>query len=299
MPAMANAQSEQLTWAWAQHRVWSSAADRLKRHIDRARAGALLLGIATAVLAIAADQIGGLSVPAGRALSVVAAVTAGLATLLQRRISTEQVRTWTRARSVSEGLKSEICSYLAGGSAYLVADPAVRLGAETRRIVETVADLRRHALGIEPAGEPPPEIRDVGSYVAARVTQQIDQYYTPKASVYESRVRRLRVVGDVLGLIAVVLAALSAALSIDGLIAWVPVVTTIGTSVVAFVAASRYDQLVIEYLRTAQRLAHLHAEYRDHPEAGAAGFIDACEAAMSVENQGWMARWEQDKPLTG
>jgi hypothetical protein len=293
MPAMANAEPEQLLWAWAQHRVWSLSADRLKRQIDRARIGALLLGVATAVLAIAADQIGGLSMPAGRALSVAAAVTAGVATLMQRRISTEQIQNWTRARSVSEGLKSEIYRYLAGGAAYTGAESDRRLGAETRRIVETVSDLRRYALGIEPDGKPLPDVRDVDSYVAGRVTEQIERYYTPKAGLYETRVRRLRWVGDLLGIIAVVLAALAAAFAIDGLVAWVPVVTTIGTSVVAYVAAARYDQLVIEYLRTAQRLTHLHAEYRDNPEADAAGFIDACEAALSVENQGWMARWEQ------
>ena len=50
--------------------------------------------------------------------------------------------------------------------------------------------------------------------------------------------------------------------------------------------------LVIEFLRTAQRLEHLLHEHLDNPASDAAAFIDACEAAISIENQAWMARWD-------
>jgi hypothetical protein len=302
---------EQLTWAWAQQRIWSQSANRLKQHIDQARLAALLLGIATAVLAVAADQVGGLSVLAGRALSAGAAITAGLATLLQRRVSTEQIRDWTRARSASEGLKTEIYSYLGGGTAYRRPDPDrpdpdrpdpgpgrdQSLGAATRGIVEAVSGLQRHTVGIEPDTKARPDVRDVGSYITLRVNDQIHNYYNKKAAAYETRVRHLRTVGDLLGVTAVVLAAVAAAFQIERAAAWVSVVTTVGASLVAYVAAARYDHMVIEYLRTAQRLEHLRREYLDNPDGDAAAFIDACEAAISVENQAWMARW--DRPDQG
>jgi hypothetical protein len=289
---MDTTQTEQLISAWAQQRIWSQAASRLKRRIDQARQAALLLGIATAVLAVAADQAGGLSVVAGRVLSAAAAITAGLATLVQRQASTGQIRDWTRARSASEGLKTEIYRYLAGGTAYTSPGRRdQRLGAETRAITEAVADLRRHALGIVPDTKPIPPVRDVDSYITERVNDQIGNYYTPRAGRYENRVRRLRMVGGLLGVTAVVLAALAAAFQIGGLAAWVPVVTTIATSVAAYIAAARYDHLVIEYLRTAQRLEHLRQEHLGHPASDPAAFVDACEAAISVENQAWMARW--------
>ncbi len=295
----AGQEPEQLTWAWAQQRIWSQSANRLKQHIDQARLAALLLGIATAVLAVAADQVGGLSMPAGRALSAAAAITAGLATILQRRVSTEQIRDWTRARSASEGLKTEIYSYLSGGTAYPRPGPGrdQRLGAATRGIVEAVSGLQRHTLGIEPDTKALPDVRDVGSYITLRVDDQIHNYYNKKAAVYEMRVRRLRTVGDLLGVTAVVLAAVAAAFQVERAAAWVPVVTTIGASLVAYVAAARYDHMVIEYLRTVQRLEHLRREYLDNPVGDAAAFIDACEAAISVENQAWMARW--DRPDQG
>ena len=128
--------------------------------------------------------------------------------------------------------------------------------------------------------------------VTVRVNDQIHNYYDKKAVIYERRVRRLRAAGDLLGVTAVVLAAVAAAFGVETLAAWVPVVTTIGTSVVAYTAAARYDHLVIEFLRTSQRLVGLCREFRDNPGQNPAAFVDACEAAISVENQGWMARWD-------
>lgn len=284
-------QSAQLTRAWAQQRIWSQA-NRLKQRIDQARLAALLLGIATAVLATVADQADGLSKPAGQSLSAAAAITAGLATIVQRRVSTGQIKDWTRARSASEGLKTEIYSYLGGGISYTGTDRDQRLGARTSSIVEAVNDLQRHTLGIESDSKPLPLVDDTGSYITVRVNDQIHNYYDKKAVIYERRVRRLRAAGDMLGVTAVVLAAVAAAFGIGTLAAWVPVVTTIGTSVVAYIAAARYDHLVIEFLRTSQRLERLCREFRDNPSQNPAAFVDACEAAISVENQGWMARWD-------
>ena len=135
------------------------------------------------------------------------------------------------------------------------------------------------------------------SYITERVDDQIGNYYTPKAGLYDRRVRRLRTVGSLLGGTAVVLAALAAAFQIGGPAAWVPVVTTIATSVAAYVAAARYDHMVIEYLRTAQRLQHLRQDHLANPASNPAAFVDDCEAAISVETRpGWPAGTHPAKP---
>ncbi|NMO55740.1 DUF4231 domain-containing protein [Actinoplanes sp. TBRC 11911] len=274
----------QLAWAWEQQRIWSLAATRLKRRIDRARLTALMLAVATAALAVAADQVGGLSETAGRVLSVLAAVTVGVATLVQRQVSTEQIRDWTRARATSEGLKSEIYGYLAGSTAYKDDNRDHHLGDESRKIVDAVGDLQRHTIGIHPEPRGLPAVHDLTTYIAVRVRDQID-FYHRRAGHYETRVRQMRLAGDLLGLAAVALAAVGASFRLDGFTAWVPVVTTIGTAVAAYTAAARYDHLVIEYLRTAQRLRGI----TDNPGTTV---IDDCEAAIAMENQGWIARWE-------
>jgi hypothetical protein len=279
--------------AWADQRVWSETANRLKRRIDRARTAALLLAIATAMLAAAAIQLDESSASVGRVLTAAAAITVGLATLMQRRAGTDQIRAWTRARSASEGLKSEIYSALGGGSRYDGPNRDHVLAGRTGKITDLVQDLKRHTLGVPPDHTPPPAVHDVEGYIAIRVNGQIEDFYTPKAATYERRVRRLRTLGDLLGIAAVILAALGAAFDLDGLALWIPVVTTIATSLTAHIAAARYDHLVIEYLRTAQRLTHLRDDYQRTHSRTAASFIDACEDAISVENQAWMARWEQ------
>jgi hypothetical protein len=279
--------------AWAEQRIWSQTANGLKRQIDRARNAALLLAIATAVLATTASQVSDVSAPAARTLTAAAAVTAGVATLMQRRAGTDQIRAWTRARSASEGLKSEIYSALGGGSHYDSPNPDQVLTTRTREITDLVQDLQRHTLRISPDGKPMPSVHDVDSYIADRVNQQIDDYYTPNAETYEQRVRRLRTLGDLLGITAVILAALGAAFELDGLALWIPVVTTIAASLTAHITAARYDHLVIEFLRTAQRLTRLRDDYQRTRSPTVGAFIDACEDAISVENQAWMARWGQ------
>ena len=294
---MTTSLSRPLDDAWGAQRLWSQTANRLKTRIDQARATALALGVATAVLAVAADQFSEASATAGSWTAGAAALTAGLATLVQRRVSTEQVKTWTRARSASEGLKTEVYSYLAGGTAYTGADREQRLAEETRRILTDVDDLRRLTLRVSPDDKQPLPVHDVASYLQHRVTaSQIDGFYLPKAALYENRVQRLRNAGTLLGVLAVVLAALATATGVGGFAAWVPVVTTIATSLAAFVAAARYDHLVIEYLRTADQLTYLRDQHYRAPRLSGPLLVDACEDAISIENKGWMARWHQPPP---
>jgi hypothetical protein len=253
-----------------------------------------MLVIATAGLATLASQVTEAPWHLARVLTAGAAVTAGLATWIQRRVGTTQIRTWTRARSVSEGLKTEIFSALAGGSQYAGAERDEVLTTRVREITDLVDDLPRVTLGVVPDGKPVPAVHDVDSYISGRVADQINNYYTPRAEDYDQRVRRLRFAGDVLGLIAVIVAALGATLQIDGFALWVPVITTVASSLYAYIAASRYDHSVIEFLRTAQRLTRLRDDFLRTHATSPAVFIDACEDAISVENQAWMARW--DKP---
>lgn len=284
-----------LSWAWTQQRIWSLTANRLKRRIDGARLVALCLAVATAALAVTAVQVADFASWAGRSLSAAAAIAAGLGTMAQRRASTDQVRQWTRARSAAEGLKSEVYEYLAGGSTYTGGDRDSLLRERARGIVDDMSDLARLSLGVTSDGKPAPTVHDRDSYITERLDAQVNDYYRPRAVLYEQRVRRLRAIGDVLGVIAIVLAAAAAAFAVKGIAAWVPVVTTVGTSVVAYLAAARYDHLIVEFLRTAQRLEDLRDTRADNP-AGDAALIDAAEAAISVENQGWMARWHTPDP---
>jgi hypothetical protein len=81
--------------------------------------------------------------------------------------------------------------------------------------------------------------------------------------------------------------------------AWVAVMTTIGVAITAHLAAGRFDDLVTTYLATADRLKSLRNQWLDARQHGVPQdtneFIRQCEAAISVENQGWMAKFLQSK----
>lgn len=284
--------TDALDRAWTEQRRWSLTAVRLRHRIARARLLALCLAIATAVVAVAAVQIAGVAPWAGRTLAAVGAVTAGVGTIVQRRVGTAQVSAWTRARSASEGVKSEVYRRLAGGHSYAAGDPDSTLAEQTGKVLDGVSDLQRHTLGITLDAKPTPDVHDVDTYVTQRVNDQIERYYRPRASAYERRVRRLRVAGDVAGIVAVLLGAVAAAFEVTSLAAWVPVVTTVGTALVAHIAASRYDHQIIEFLRTADQLEHLRDNRLRHSTSDAE-FVDACEDVISIENQGWMTRWNE------
>jgi hypothetical protein len=287
---MADEATEALQRAWEQQRLWSQTANRLKNRIGQARLMALCLAIATAILAVAAVQVTGWAPWAGRILAATGAITAGVGTIVQRRVGTTQVSAWTRARSASEGVKSEVYQRLAGGRRYTSGNPDLTLSQQVEKILKGVSELQRHTLRVTVTPKPLPKVHDVATYITNRVDDQITRYYRPRAHDYETRVRRLRLAGDVLGALAVVFGAVAAAFGITNLAAWVPVVTTVGAALVAHIAANRYDHQIIEFLRTAAQLEYLR-DNRVAEKMIDSTFVDACEDVISVENQGWMTRW--------
>jgi hypothetical protein len=90
-------------------------------------------------------------------------------------------------------------------------------------------------------------------------------------------------------------AAATGLLWLSGLGSWVAVVTTAGAAVTAHLAAARYDHQAITYFATANRLAGLRDAWLADPErhlpARVAQFVDACEHAISTENEAWLAEW--------
>src|SRR5258708_30679110 len=95
-------------WAWRRQSVWSQTAEKLKGGPHRLWGFRLALTVAAAALALAGSQLKAVSLPASVALAVPAAVAMAAVGLLRGRQNVEQVRRWTRARSVSEAIKTEV-----------------------------------------------------------------------------------------------------------------------------------------------------------------------------------------------
>jgi hypothetical protein len=282
-------------WAWQRQSVWSQAADHLKAGPGRQRELRLALTAAAAALALAGSQVKALSFPSSVALAVAAALALAAAGLLRGRADAEQVRRWTRARSVSEALKSEVFLFLSGSGTYQTGGGERRLEAEVSRLEREAGDLERFTAGIQARDRPLPAVHDVDSYLDVRVRRsQLEGYYEPKARLMRQRLRLLKVTEVSLALIAAGLAATAAVW--PGVAAWAAVVTTAGGALAAYVASERYEFLWVEYSRTAGELRRLLSRHTgaDGRPLSDSELVQECEQVISVQNEAWMAKWGEE-----
>lgn len=296
---MAGLEASAVDWAWQRQSVWSQTADVLKAASSKARWLRLGLTVVAAALALTGSQLKPVSVPAAVALGVTAAVLLAAVGLLRGRQSAEQVRRWTRARSVSEAIKTEVFLFLVGSGNYREADRDLRLEAEVQRLERETGDLARYTQEVQPKTGLLPAVHDVDSYLAVRVRQsQLEGYYRPRAQMVRQRLRIWKVVEVTLALIAAGLAATAAVSS--NVAAWAAVVTTAAGAIAAYTAAERYEFLWVEYARTASELRRL-SDRRTAPDGrplSGGELVADCEQVISVQNQAWMAKWgEETEPL--
>lgn len=281
-----------MEWLWDCQSVWSQAADHAKRAIRRARVTALALGASAAAAGTAASQVLTWHDGLGRALSFLAAVLVGLVPLATRSTGPQQIRDWTRMRSLSEELKSEAYMYLAGVTPYRGADAPQVLLDRAERLLMHGADLAARTRTVEPRQRALPAVTDVRSYMDLRVVGQIERYYRPRAAVMSRRSSQFRTVELALVGSATVLGAASGAYGADWAAAWVATVTTVSAAVIAHAEASRYAYQEIEFSRTAAELELIHR--RHATESGPAdddAVVTQCEQVISVQNEGWMTKW--------
>jgi hypothetical protein len=287
-------------WAWQRQSVWSQTAGKLKTGPSRARTAMLILTVAAAVLALAGSQVKRVSFPASLALSVVAAIALAGVGVLRGQTNAEQVRSWTRARSVSEAIKTEVFTYLTRTGRYEADDRDALLDAEVRRLEDDASTLAPYTDGIAPAERPLPAVDDVESYLRVRVSDsELRDYYEKNARVLKDRIRKLKVVEIALALVAAGLAAVASVSPSVG--AWAAVATTAGGAVTAFVASQRYEFLWIEYSRTASELRRLleRRTSADGRPLSGPELVAECEQVISVQNQAWMAKWGDENSPSG
>lgn len=284
---------------WREQSLWSRTANRMRKHINRARVAALVAAVTAAVLGAAAGAVMSYSASwaagAGRVLAVLAGLGVGVLPLLRPYWSGDRLRDWTRVRSISEALKSDVYLWLARAGEYRGDDQAARLREETDKVRADGADLLRYREGIVAEERPLPAVHDLASFFAVRVIGQVDGYYRRRARELQRLLRRFRGAGIALGAVGVVVGAVAAVSSASSLGPWIAVITTVSTALAVHVAAGRYDFQLIEFLRTAERLDQLRRKAVSTADLSELGALAAeAEAVISVENEGWMAKLAEE-----
>jgi len=281
-----------LQHVWGRQSVWSQTANKLKAELGRSRSQVLGLTIAGAVLTTAA-VVGGLESAVGKALAGMGAFAVALAGTVRARAGKDATQNWTRARSVAEGIKSETYLYTTSSDGYAGADRNDRLDTRIAQLERDANDLVGRSIGIEPVSREAPKADDAETYVAERLTPQVN-WYRSKARELRGRRGQIGRIQLALSVLAAALAALAGAVEVEQIAVWVPVVTTVAATIAAYSAAERYDYLLVEYQRTADELERL----RDRRPVAMSDddFVQACEAVISTQNDGWMAKLSSDEP---
>jgi hypothetical protein len=290
--------SHSLQTTWNMQAQWSEAATLAKRRYVRWGQVSLVLSILAAALATAANQLPGQRLTAAASATLLAV----LALIGRNKTSSASMRSWLRARSVSEGLKTEAYRYATRTGPYAAAEPAMALSERTGEIVKGAADLHGLVAGCNPTVSPPPaEQLSAEQYLAERVDTQIKDYYGKRALSESKLVDRYKLIELVLAIGGAALTALASAMDTSWLAPWGAVITTAMGSFAAHLAAGRHEYQVATYTATRIRLQMLSDRFRDQtrrtgPDSARIDqLVSDCEAAISVENQGWMAEWEKPK----
>jgi conflict system pore-forming effector with SLATT domain/uncharacterized protein DUF4231 len=289
-----------LDMVWHEQHRWSLAASATKAAVQRWRVVRLVLGVTGAVVATAGTQAnGGL----GKALSLTGALCVGLVPLITSLcLPQTRLEAWTRLRSVSEGIKSEVYLYLTASDPYMgaVAERRSVLSARLRRFEDDASDLvALLPQSADVGGAAPPSVHDVGSYVRERLDGQADGYYRARIVRMRRGVTRVRIAEFTLAATGMVLAVVAGTADAPGWGAWVPVVTTVSASVMLYGYGVRYQENLISFARTAEQLRRLRddrAARMPLDPAEEARFVERCENVISIETQGWMARAANAEP---
>jgi hypothetical protein len=275
--------------AWQRQSVWSQAANRLKRGIEQRRLAALVLTLAGAVLSAVAVVVG-LGSAVGKVISFLAGAAVAGGAFIRGRAGPNAVRDWTRARSISEAIKSEVFLYLARAGDYRDGRDEAALEKRVADVEQEAGDVFADTFDVAPSGREPPDIDDVDSYLQVRVTGQIDGFYRPRARELRRNVRNVRRAEMVLGVLAALLGAAAGAWGESSVAVWVPVVSTVTAAVTAHAAAARYEYLLVEYVRTGHQLEELRDRRGDAAAMTDEQLIRAAEHVISMQNQAWMAK---------
>ncbi len=292
--------AEVVTKYWTRYTQWSALADQLKREITRWRTASLILACAGALLQTAAAVMG----KHGTALAVAGALALVFVPFVARYFLTpEQTRKWLRSRSAAEALKSLVYRFVTRAAPFTDTDRVARLSTAGRRVEASVASLVLELASIEAAESAPPGSLDADGYITKRVRDQIEGYYRKQAQRHARLARRFRALELAAAALAAALGAIATVLKLasdegSGVGTWVAVITTIGGAVAAHAAVSRHEQQALIYLATARQLEDLLSDWETddrHCDTTAwSVFVNACEDAITAENDGWMAKLDPE-----
>jgi len=281
--------------AWSLYRQCAATSAYHKKQLELFTKISLWLGIAGALIGTLGQVINPspqstTSKVAGIAGSIVVALAGVAAT---QATAGNRDKLWIKARAAGEGIKTCVFLYCASAPPFDGADRANVLADKTEK---AMLDLKGTELRPGTIKDPPGPLT-VEGYIKARVDDQID-YYNKTAIKHQERADFWRFCGLVAASSGAILGTVSALFS---LAPWVALLSTVVTSLTAYVKGQQYESMIALYQATAARLSLLKDKWLDSGKSDAdiaerSEFIKNCEDTMSLENGAWVAKWAEQTP---
>ena len=281
--------------AWSFYRKCAATSAYHKNQLERFTRVSLWLGIAAAIIGtvgqvVAPDPKSVVSKVAGIAGSVVVALAGVAAT---QATASGRDKRWVNTRAAGEAIKSAVYLYCAGVPPFDTADRTTVLAGKVEKARTDLQGLELHP---ETPRDPPGWL-SVTDYIKVRIDDQVS-YYVNLAVKYQERADFWRFSGLIAASSGAVLGAASVMYS---LAPWVALLSTIVTSVTAYVKSQQYQSLIALYQATASRLSLLKDSWLDSAKgdsdtADRNAFISNCEDTMALENGAWVAKWAEHPP---
>lgn len=295
-----NNNSAGLNHSWEKYKTLSAISRNIKNEYIKWSKVVFGLGILGAIFGTLAQEFQStVSTDTGpKILGGLSALCLGLAGYFSKEILNPQTqKDWIRARSMAESIKSQIYLYLSRTSPYDNENPHSLLVEKTAALnlydgelptVQLTEEEKTKHLPTEPFG--------ITNYINDRVQDQINNFYNIRAAEYQSLMDRFKKFTWGLGSLAIILGTLQTASGFSGFAVWIAVITTIISSISAYLGSQRYQYLVFSYQATSKRLQSLLASWETQKpsfreeQKNIGQFIMDCEEAISVENSSWMTQ---------
>ena len=271
---------------------FSQTANALKERLTVVRWTCFGLSIAGAALAAIAgglptdDYRNYLAWPAAAALAISAFVTG-------RLLTKDAVALQVKARMAAEALKREAYLFATSAAPYDDPDPDKRdaqLEVALAEVTKNTLDIAKYKPKVIKAGSCPRGPLDRDGYTTKRLDGQIN-YYTKAANKLTAPSRALHVAEFTLAGVAAVITAVAAHIGKGNfdIAPLTAVITTLAGTVLAHLAASRYDEQISSYRAAADRLSDVKATIK--PGTTVAALAKATEEIVTNETQSWQAGW--------
>jgi hypothetical protein len=290
-----------LEFIWAQYKVWSATASKLKKELTLWRMAAFALTLLGAFTAIVSQNVATLGPEwLSQGLGWISAAAVGIAGYAGGKVLTsDKEKRWIQARAAAQQCKSDAYLYLLQVPPYAGREGETLLFSRVENLIRSLYTIPQVSIPKEAESKDLPLAGySLHDYLEERIQLQAKEYYFPKAERYRKFVRRAQHWGIGLGIMGFLLGSLGALGKSEYLSVWVAFISTVSASITSFVGANRYQYLAMSFQVTANQLMVLWAKgnrIRGESEEVQKDFIKTCEAILSTENETWIAELSREE----